>query len=101
MPGTRVNVTLPEGVALVDGDVTDTVDLLPADTVNLLFTLVCEREGAFRIDAVISPEVPDSLHWIEHANCYAISAADSAIVSDTLLSGCVFTAYGDNPRIFC
>jgi len=90
LPNTSVSLTVPEGVALLSGQQNQVLNLLPGDSVAIPYVLQTLDSGAFRIDALISPEQPDSFHWEEGTSFYVVSLTDTAYHSDTALADWVY-----------
>ncbi|MDH5186073.1 MAG: fibronectin type III domain-containing protein, partial [candidate division WOR-3 bacterium] len=99
LPGTIIDLVLPsEGMVLTDGQQQLPIirDFLPGDSIDIIFDLRIDRQGAYQIAAKVSPSILDSVHWQEIANFFVASYDDMVVWSDTGLLDYIFNLPGDD-----
>lgn len=69
-PGTTATITLPDGAALIEGDLEWTGDLEPEEPHTLQATIIFESEGNWTIEAKARHEVGNGDVWGDAAYIY-------------------------------
>jgi hypothetical protein len=90
LPGTTIQLLLPDGVVLSGSQDQIVVDVARGDTTVVVYDLHVERPGAFRVDALISPPTPDAHHWPVGASYYIHVWEHGASHSDEPTNGRVY-----------